>query len=208
MFHCRSDVTRDGEVRGLREQDTEGRNGEAGRKGARPVPTGGERQSGMFDPRCGERWCVCLLHTNGFANGKVGRALEPTDGLTVFVDRAAFVRHRRAGDVSSQAFGEETLASVCGPAGMTRSLPVGSTRATAGCRRMGRRRQPGQARAYSHYSFRSTFVVTMCKLHDPIFRRQAYREPLRRPERLVLSGVGPEAGTEQAGPDQLCSEHR
>lgn len=50
MFHCRSDATRGGEARGLREQDTEGRDGEAGREGVRPVSTGGERQSDMFDP--------------------------------------------------------------------------------------------------------------------------------------------------------------
>ena len=78
MFHRRSDATRGGEVRSLREQDTEGRDGEAW--GARPVSTGGERQSGMFELRCGERWCTCPLHGTGFASGKVGRTLEPTDG--------------------------------------------------------------------------------------------------------------------------------
>ena len=55
MFHCRSDAIRGDEAGGLREQDTEGRDGEAGREGARPVSTGRERQSGMFDPCCGER---------------------------------------------------------------------------------------------------------------------------------------------------------
>lgn len=60
MFHCRSDAIRGDEAGGLREQDTEGRDGEAGREGARPVSTGGERQSGMFDPRCGERYARAL----------------------------------------------------------------------------------------------------------------------------------------------------
>ena len=108
--HCQSDATRGCEARDLRRQGTDGR--EARREGASPAPTGGERQSGMFDPRCGERWCACLLSGTGFTSGKVGRTLEPTGGLPVFV------RYRRASDVSAQAFERETLARLAERASM------------------------------------------------------------------------------------------